>query len=517
VIESAKGVAIRCSRRELLTDIILVKLENEEESHNLAPPYGILYLADCLERAGFSVRLVHEVGTRGRVQAVVELALGEQPLFVGFSTLTGPPLLPTLLASKEIKRRSDITIIWGGIHPTMLPVQTVSNDFIDLVVIGEGEATIVELANLLRCKGLQTDELEEIAGIAFKRDGQVVVTQPRPFIENLDEIHPAWHLLDARRYFLPPGYFLSGLGGARAMVMFTSRGCPWRCALCYNLFVNKRAFRAQSARRVLSDVRDLRERLDISGIVFEDDNFFTNRERALKIIRELDVPWNSTIRVDEITRGGEEFVRELSQNNCADLRIGVETGSPKIMKLIQKDITIDQVKKATELCVKYGIVTNLMFMVGFPGETWSDVCQTLELMDELDEISETVHIRGPYPYVPFPGTPLFDLAIEHGFEPPASLAEWSNYFFMGRRPSLPSYADERVANISHYRELATRKDLDQLTFSLPARFLSQIAKLRYEHRFFRCPIDYAIPSWGVAMLRNVGLPDIIEAMRPEPH
>jgi radical SAM superfamily enzyme YgiQ (UPF0313 family) len=500
-----------------LVDVILVKLENEEESRNLAPPFGILFLADCLEKAGFGVRLVHKVGTKDNVQRVVDLVLAENPLFVGFSTLTGPPLLPSIQAAQKIRDNSDVTIVWGGIHPTVLPAQTLSNDFIDLVVIGEGEATVVELANVLHRKGLQASELEKVPGIAFKSNGKVVITKPRPFIKDLDEIYPAWHHLDVASYFLSPDYFLSGLGGERAVVLFTSRGCPWRCSFCYNQLVNKRSFRAQSAERVLSEARDLRERYDISAIVFEDDNFFTNRRRALQIVRGLDVPWNSTIRVDEVAKGGEDFVKELSENRCAELRIGVETGSPRMLELIDKDITVDQVRKTAELCVRYGIVTNFMFMAGFPGESWSDVCQTLEFMDELDEMDETIHVRGPYPFVPFPGTPLFDRAIGQGFEPPASLMEWSTYFFMGRGSSLPSYVDKRVANISHYRELATRKDLDQLTFSLPARLLAQAAKLRYRHRFFRFPIDHVFPSFGAEMLNTIGLSAIVKGIRPPSH
>jgi anaerobic magnesium-protoporphyrin IX monomethyl ester cyclase len=505
------------SRRNPLADIILVKLENEEESRNLAPPFGILFLADCLEKAGFSVQLVHEVGTRDKVQSVVDLVLKEKPLFVGFSTLTGPPLVPTIQASREIKRMSDVIIVWGGIHPTVLPEETLLNDFIDLVVIGEGEATIVELANVLHQKGLQADELEKVAGVAFKRNGQAVVTEPRPFIRDLDGIYPAWHHLDVRRYFLSPDYFLSGLGGERAVVLFTSRGCPWRCGFCYNQLANQRTFRAQSAERVLSEVHDLRERFDISAIVFEDDNFFSNRRRAIQVVRGLDVSWNSTIRVDEVVKGGEDLVRELSQNHCAELRIGVESGSPRILGLIDKDITLDQVRKTAKWCVKYGIVTNYMFMVGFPGETWSDIDQTLELMDELDGMDDTVHVRGPFAYVPFPGTPLFDLAIKHGFQPPGSLAGWSRYFFMGRKPSLPAYADKRIASIHHYRELATRKDLDQLAFSLPARLLALAAKFRYERRFFNCPIDHVLPSFGVETLNRIGLSAILKGIRPHLH
>jgi anaerobic magnesium-protoporphyrin IX monomethyl ester cyclase len=500
-----------------LVDVVLVKLENEEESAKLAAPFGILFLADCLEKAGFSVRLLHEVGTRDNIQATVDLVLAEKPLFVGFSTLTGPPLLPTMEASKEIRKRSDVFIVWGGVHPTMLPEQTLLNDFVDLVVIGEGEATIVELAQILRDEGPQADALGQIAGLAFKRNGHAVVTTSRPFIQDLDGIHPAWHHLDIGRYFLAPDYFLSGLAGERGVILFTSRGCPWRCGFCYNRFVNKRRFRAQSARRVLSDVRGLRDHLDITSIVFEDDNFFTDRDRALEIARGLDVPWNPTIRVDEIVRGGEDFVKELRRNHCVELRIGVETGSPRMLDLIQKDITPDEVKTSTKWCVKHGIVTNLMFMVGFPGETWADIDQTLELMDELDRMGETVHTRGPFPFVPFPGTPLFDVAIEHGFQPPSSLEQWSTYFFMGRRPSLPSYADKRIASISHYRELATKKDIDQLAFPLPAKLLARLARYRYSHRVFDFPIDYALPSLGVAILNRMGLSTIVKGIRPDPH
>ena len=500
-----------------MIDILLVKLENEEESRNLAPPYGILFLGDRLEKADFNIQLIHEVGTKENIQTVVETALKEKPLFVGFSTLTGPPLLPTILASKEIKEKSDIPILWGGIHPTVLPEQTLLNDFIDLVAIGEGEETIVELANLWRRTGFDREGLEKIKGVAFKWNGRPVVNEPRPFIQNLNEIHPSWHHLDIKRYFLSPDYFLSGLGGERAVVLFTSRGCPWRCGFCYNQMVNRRVFRAQSAERVLSEVRDLRERYDISAIVFEDDNFFTNRRRALQIIRGLDVPWNSTIRVDEVAKGGEDFFQELAKNRCAELRIGVETGSPRIMNLIEKEITLDQVRRVARLCVKNGIVTNFMFMVGFPGETWDDIHQTLEFMDELGKIDESIHLRGPYPYVPFPGTPLFELAIQNGFRPPASLSEWSQYFFMGRKPSLPSYADKKIAGLNHYRELATRKDLNQLAFPLPARLLAQVAKFRYKHRFFHFPIDYVLPSLGIEMFKKMGFSNFIQGIRPRSH
>jgi anaerobic magnesium-protoporphyrin IX monomethyl ester cyclase len=491
-----------------MTDVILAKLDSEEKEYLMAPPFGLLYLADALEKAGFSVRLVHELGTEADIQALVQLVTAEKPLLVGFSTLTGPSLLPTARASKAIKQAVPIPVVLGGLHPTMLPHQTLANDFVDVVAIGEGERTVVELASTLRDHGLGARELAHVAGIAFKSEGQVILTEPRPFIQDLDDLRPAWHRVDIERYFRSGQHFYTDIGsqfwGEKIAAIFTSRGCPWRCGFCYNQFVNKRTFRAHSVQRVVSDIQEYKERYGITAIIFEDDGFFTDKDRALEIIHHIGVPWTCSIRANSLVKWGDDFVRELSQHNCAELRIGAESGSQRVLDLMHKDITVGQIKTAAELCLKSGVQVSFGFMVGIPGETWSDVLLTLDLMDELEQMGEGIAVIGPCIFTPYPGTPLFEQAIEHGFEPPASLEEWGIRLWGHKQPLAP-YADRRIRFIAYYRRLAGRTDLEHLAFSLPARLLGRVAKWRWQHRFFHLPLDYTLPALSLDTLARIGL------------
>jgi radical SAM superfamily enzyme YgiQ (UPF0313 family) len=185
------------------------------------------------------------------------------------------------------------------------------------------------------------------------------------------------------------------------------------------------------------------------------------------------------------------------------LRIGAESGSQRVLDIMQKDITPEQILNAARLCQKHGIKASLGFMVGIPGETWSDVLQTLDLMDALEALGEGVAVIGPCIFTPYPGTPLFEEAIKYGFEPPASLQEWEGRLWDHKQPLAP-YVDTRIRFIGYYRRLAKRRDLDQLAFALPTRILSQVAGLRWRRRFFRFPLDYTVPAAGLSMLDRLG-------------
>ncbi len=495
-----------------MAEVILVKLEPDYEIHRFAPPFGILYLADSLEKAGIKVKLIHKPGTKANIQNLLETISKEKPIFVGFSSFTSSCLIPTKKASIEIKKRYKIPIVWGGLHPTMLPRQTLENNFIDIITIGEGEETIVELTKFLSKKGLYIQGLTEIQGIGFVNNGRVVINEPRPFIKNLDKYSPAWHLLDIEKYIYTKKHFYSEIGskltGERITAIITSRGCPWRCGYCYNQAVNKRTFRAQSVQKVIKEVQYLKK-FGISTLIFEDDNFFANKKRALEIIRNIDIQWSSTIRVDYIAKWGEDFVKELSNNKCLELRIGAESGSQRILDLMRKDITVEQIRKAVELCSQYKIRTLLNFMIGVPGESWSDVHITLDFMDELENISDYVSIGSPAIYVPWPGTFLSELAREKGFKPPNSLEGWSKYW--AQRAKLSPYVDKRIKFIGFFKSLM-RKNFNNLSFPFIAELLRRIAIFRWKRRFFRFALDYYIPAFFLRLLRKIGLTKISRAL-----
>lgn len=495
-----------------MTDVLLIKLESAARRGGFAPPFGILYLGDALEKAGFKVRLLHEPGTGSAIRKLTGEIAREKPIFVGFSSFTSSSLVPTVRAAIEIKRRFKLPVVWGGIHPTILPEQTLENEFVDIVGIGEGEETIVELAEFLASRGFDPAGLASIPGIGFRERGRAVITPPRPFIDNLDAYSPAWHLLGIERYIFSREHFYTQIGsrlsGERIGAVITSRGCPWRCSYCYNNTVNRRRFRAQSVEKVARDVEYLK-RYGVSTIIFEDDNLFADPERARKIVRGLKVNWSSTIRADCVAGGGEDFIRELSENGCLELRIGAESGSRETLNTMKKDLSVEQIRTAVALCSRFKIKSLLNFMIGIPGESWDDVCRTLDLMDELQESSRYVTVGAPAVYVPFPGTALYQEALRSGYVPPKTLEEWGKDF--GHSWKLAPYADKRIRYIGFYSSLI-RREFDTVSFSLPAKWLRRLALSRWKRRFFSFPADYHLPAACLRALRKAGLKSLSRAL-----
>jgi radical SAM superfamily enzyme YgiQ (UPF0313 family) len=208
-----------------------------------------------------------------------------------------------------------------------------------------------------------------------------------------------------------------------------------------------------------------------------------------------------------MAKWGDEFAKEISQLDCMELRIGAESGCQKVLDIMKKDVTVDQIRRSVELCVKHNIPVGIGFMIGIPGETWSDTLETLAIIDELEGMGDNVKTIGPGIYMPYPGTPLFELAVELGFKPPTSLNEWSDCIFGPKQPIAP-YADKRIQFVAHYRRLNFRTELDHLAFSLPKKILRYVARLRWRHKFFRFPLDYTLPDFGRNMLATMGLADV---------
>ncbi len=486
-------------------DVILVKLESDKTPTRIAPPFGILYLASALEKAGFSVKLIHRSATRAALEETVREVIGAKPLLAGFSVLSGPSLLPAWEASRRLKKRSDLPIVWGGMHPTMLPEQTLGEPVIDYVVVGEGEETLVELVRNLAGQA-EARPLAGIDGLAWKKDGKIRVNPARAFIKDLDAYSPAWHHLPIESYFYRRRFFYTDFGSALPGLIapyVTSRGCPWRCGYCYNQFVNKRSFRAHSAARVLSDIARLKSEHGVEAVVFEDDNLFTDRRRALEIVRGIGIPWSSSLRADYFGRWKEEFIRELKISGCVELRIGAESGVPRILEIMAKDITVEEIRLSAEICRRQGINGLYNFMVGIPGETWAESLETLDLMDELRKGGGGVVVNGPSVFYPWPGTPLYDTAIERGFKPPDTLRGWATGW--GAKQGLAPYVDRRAKHLGYYRNMSFRTDFSGLRPAFLARPLAAVARWRWKKRFFRFPVDYVLPKAALGLLRRLGI------------
>ncbi len=367
-------------------------------------PNGILYIAAVLEKHGHDVQ-VYDGNIDHRQPGDF---ISFKPDIIGFSVLTGPNMDAAIAQSKKFKEiMPGVKIVWGNVHASVLSTQTLIEPYIDYVVIGAGEYTLLELIEHLE-KG---DELGDIKGLGYKENGRIIINESRPFIEDLDELpDPAWHLVDASKYW--------------GITLNTSRGCPFSCTFCYNTAFHKKYRGDLSAERIVAQIRHLRKRYGIKFIRFFEDHFTYNRTRLrqfcqLLIDQKLKIEWDCDCRADL----DEEEIALMARSGCVSVALGVESGSPRMLKFLKKGTTVAEMEKAFWLFVKNKIIPRVNIMVGLPTETSEDFRLSQELLERLDS-PPNLYNR----YVPYPGTTLFDYCIANGLiTSPQKLADWGNF------------------------------------------------------------------------------------------
>ena len=368
-------------------------------------PNGILCLASFLEKNGHEVQIYDGYVDDRQPKDFVSF----NPDLVGFSVITGPNLEGAVTQSREFKSLlPEAKIVWGNVHPSIMTDQTLKEDSVDFVVIGAGEYTLLELLDHLR---IGTPALDDIKGLAFRRDGEIVVNERREFIRDLESMpDPAWHLVDVSKY--------SGIG------LNTSRGCAHRCAFCYNKSYNKGYIGYLSAERIISQVKHVQAKYGAKHIRFNEDNFTFNRKRLrefchLVIGRKINMNWSCDSRADL----SEADVSLMAKAGCVAVGLGLEHGSQRMLDFIQKDITVPEMESTFWSLIKHKIRTSVYIMYGFPTETVEDFKATQDLLGRLDD---------PYymynRFIPFPGSVLFDYCVNHHLVSlPERLEGWPEY------------------------------------------------------------------------------------------
>lgn len=382
-------------------------------------PWGLLYIGSSLTRQGYTVELIDEL-IMPDWQDRMEQKLKQKPLCVGISSMTGNQIKHGLNFSGFIKTHSKIPVVWGGIHPSLFPEQTLSHPHVDYVVKGEGEETIVKLMNVLKNR----ENPETVLGLGYKKNSEIVLNPDRPF-PVLDDLPPIdYSLIEVNRY---TG---NRFGSQKSFELCTSRGCPHRCAFCYNINHFKCTWRTMGIDRIFSDLHTLVDQHDIDAITWREDNFFVDRKRtkeiAERIIEEnLQIKWHADCRIDYLHNCDDTFMTLLKKSGCHTLTFGAESGSDNILKSIQKGITREQIIDVQEKMSRHQIYQNYHFIMGLPNENPEDLKQTIDLIYQLiDKNPYFGEICGPSLYTPYPGTPLYDECLKLGFTPPDSLEGW---------------------------------------------------------------------------------------------
>ena len=457
--------------------ITLVNISSPE--FMFAPPLGVMYVGSALKRAGYEVELLHIAPDE--IPQYTKKIAATKPSFVGISAFTCNQTKFSARLSKELKKISDCPIVWGGVHATMVPELTLREKYVDAIVIGEGEDTAVEFADAIE----NGKDLNNVKGIGFKQNGELKFTEPRPLIENLDDYAFDWSLVDVNRYLVP-------MWGQKKVINFiTSRGCPHRCGFCYSLKFSGGRWRAHSREFVISEIQMLKDKYGIDGIRFYDDNFFANKKRAIEILEAIDLPWEGQLRIGYIT---ENLARKLRDTRCQGICFGLESGNNRILELMQKDQTVDDIIKGIKILSKYPEVrvANCVIL-GNPTETREEILKTINLCLDLWKI----HPRMSFSlgtYMPYPGVPLYDMVVDAGFMPPERTEDWETLNRMNKEMKvswLPWVTENETRNFIKAGKYAKLLPLGNLKIPL----LNRIPNWRLAHYNFAFPIELGPLSW----------------------
>lgn len=358
-------------------------------------PIGLGYLASYLEKFGHQVVILDCLRQEYTLEVIKKKIENIKPDLVGINILT--PLAITAIAVARLVKEVDnsIPVVGGGPHATYDYLNLLKNYGFDYVVLGEGEITFSELVNFLsEEKERKNRGLKKILGIAYRNQGRIVVNPLRPPIENLDDLpFPARHLVNFNDYIIDSLL-------PKALEIMGSRGCSHRCIFCSSSHFFGR-WRARSPENIITELEFLvRKYPQIESFLFYDDNFTLDKSRVIKLCKLLikrdlnKYQWNCLARVDQVN---EEMLRFMKKAGCQKISYGIESGSPKILKNINKHLNLEVALKAIKLTKQAGIEALAFFMIGNPGENKETIRESIKFARKLNPTSTLWGITQIYP------------------------------------------------------------------------------------------------------------------------
>lgn len=369
----------------------------------------------------------------------IDSLLDDTVLCLGLSVMTGEQIISAISLSKKYHEK--IKIVWGGVHPTILPVETIKEDYIDYIIRGDGEEAFLNLLTFL-----DTGKVKKQLFLS-KTNQNLKINM----FSNLNESN-----IDFSEEFIQREYFLKRDGLLKAFTIETSRGCPHQCAFCHNTILGHQ-YRTVNTDYVINTISNLKKRYGIDGVIFQEDNFFLDIQRVKTILSKLkqlgDVGWKANSRISYFAKllEDEKLMYSLLEANCKVIQFGIESGSNRILKLINKKITTEEVLSINKKLSNFNIKLRYNFIIGFPTETVDEIRQTMQFIDRL--MYENPNLEQPFVniYTPYPGTPIFNLAVKQGFTPPTTLEEWAQISWNNSNDMISNEkVREEIFNISNH-------------------------------------------------------------------
>ena len=361
------------------------------EIQNLYPPLGLGYIAAICHKNGHECR-IYDFSLKSKGAKKDALIISESsPDLIGFSVMSNN-YLSALGLARAVKSLTSVPIIMGGTHPSIFPEDILKEECVDFVIRGEGEITFIDFLKHYQ----KTKVYENIQGLSYKMNNQIMHNAARPFIENIDDLP-----FPERKLF--GHYLLRSIRNKPMATLITSRGCPFSCTFCYkDLF--GRQYRYRSAENILEELELLIHNYGTHSFYFVDDLFNLRRERTKELChlilqKQSNIEWQCLSRVDTIDA---DLLHLMKKAGCEKIHYGIETGDSQIQKRINKGITLNDVDKAINLTKEAGIAVKGYFMIGLPGDNEETIQKTLDMARELDFDEVMFSLC-----TPFPGTEIW--------------------------------------------------------------------------------------------------------------
>ncbi len=483
-----------------MNKVVLFRPKANEKRRIIVTPLQLIAIGGMLEKNGFECKIIDaDLDSDYRQRIISEC---KNAVCFGLTAMTGYQITNGLEISEMLKKNfPDLPVVWGGWHPSVAFEETIKNKNIDFVVRGQGERAFLELVKEINGK----KNFAKVKGIVFKQNGKIIVTEWRNF-EDLNNFPPmAYHLIDVEKYIRERGE------KERTIEYRSSQGCPHNCTFCAESMMSKHRWSGLRAERVVEEIEKLAKTYNIEKVVFFENNFFLDLNRAKKIFRgllekKIKVKMeNLNATVKGVLRFDDELLELLQEAGCTNILLGVESGSQKILDLVNKNLKIEEVLEAKKKLKPYKIMPYISLMVGFPFKQVpieEELEKTFELIEKLQAIDRN-NFYFINLYTSYPGTELYYHCISQGMLKEKTLEEWAaTDLTKVSNEWVGKNIEELLEELNNYvlpylieksKEDWTKMAANQVQkefFSLVHFLLSKTASFRFRKRFFALPIEF---------------------------
>lgn len=474
--------------------VVLLKIETGDVSY----PLGLLFLFNSLRKNGFCAKIIQlkSQDIEEKIDDALDCIKACDPLFVGISSMTGIQSHDAAIFSIKLKEiLPDLLIVWGGIHPTLAPYDTIKQRYVDVVAMHEGERVVVDIANAV----ISGDDFSSVKGVLYKKNGEIFKTEKQGFIDLNDYV---LEKEDFEAVDIEKNIEIDSVLGTRTIGIQTSRGCPYRCGFCYNEKFTNLKMRYLSPENLRKIIRLLRNSYNITDFMFVDDNIYFNKRRMFEIVDLVKNEGGKStylqMRIDDVS---DESLEKLSAMGVKRLFFGIETGCPSTKNLVNKKVSnqliLDKIKEIS----KYSdLSVTCAFIIGLPTETEFSIDKTIDLAVEITKIHPNTLIT-LQAYVPFPGTDLLNISELMGYSMPSDPIAFKEYdsfdgdmqITWARYYGLQGVALSKKINLmNRYASLLTHNYSSTFARYVGKKILRVFAVFRLKNNFYRFPFEIYI-------------------------